>query len=120
MKAQTVCFTGHRNIPPEEYNGLSQRLRSEIACLIGRGYRFFGAGGALGFDTLAAKTVPELRKQYPRIRLILVLPCLHRSDKWCGKEIALSTNKPKATLTKQYTQQTITHKIACTNGTAIS
>ena len=86
MKTQTVCFTGHRNIPREEYNRLSLRLRSEIACLIGRGYRFFGAGGALGFDTLAAKTVLELRKQYPHIRLILVLPCLHQSDKWCSKD----------------------------------
>ena len=31
----------------------------EMERTIGRGYRYFGAGGALGFDTLAAQTVLE-------------------------------------------------------------
>ena len=34
---------------------------------IEQGYRYFGAGGALGFDTLAAQTVLELRSEYPDI-----------------------------------------------------
>ena len=38
------------------------------------GYLYFGAGGALGFDTLAAQTVLDLKKDYPQIKLILVLP----------------------------------------------
>ena len=36
---------------------------------------FYGAGGALGFDTLAAQTVLDMKKEYPQLRLILVLPC---------------------------------------------
>lgn len=34
---------------------------------------FFGAGGALCFDTVAAQTVIRLKDKYPKIRLILVL-----------------------------------------------
>lgn len=36
---------------------------------------FFGAGGAWGFDMLAEETVLELKREYPHIRLVLVLPC---------------------------------------------
>ncbi|MDE5859282.1 MAG: DUF1273 domain-containing protein, partial [Oscillospiraceae bacterium] len=30
---------------------------------------------AIGFDTLCAETVIELRQKYPQIRLCLLLPC---------------------------------------------
>ena len=75
MKEMTCCFTGHRNIPPKEYESVKKRLRDAIISAIENGYRYFGAGGALGFDTLAALIVLELKKQYPHIFLILVLPC---------------------------------------------
>ena len=52
------------------------------------GYIYFGAGGALGFDTLAAQTVLELRKQYAQIRLILVLPCLSQTIYWREQDIS--------------------------------
>ena len=43
---------------------------------------YFGAGGALGFDTLAAQTVLELKVDFPQVKLILVLPCLSQADSW--------------------------------------
>lgn len=43
---------------------------------------FFGAGGALGFDTVAAQTVIRLKVKYPKIRLILVLPCTDQAKFW--------------------------------------
>ena len=49
---------------------------------IEQGYRYFGAGGALGFDTLAAQTVLELKSEYPEIKLILVLPCKNQTRGW--------------------------------------
>lgn len=49
---------------------------------IKNGYRFFGSGGALGFDMLAAQVVLELKEEYPEIRLILVLPCLSQAKYW--------------------------------------
>ncbi len=87
MKEQTACFTGHRKIPLEEYNIISQRLEKEIILSINNGYRFFGAGGALGFDTLAARTVLKLKKVYPHIRLILVLPCKNQTLGWRNEDV---------------------------------
>lgn len=75
LRNQVCCFTGHRHIPEEYYETLKQQLRQEIENLILKGVCYFGAGGALGFDTLAALTVLELKQQYPLIKLILVLPC---------------------------------------------
>ena len=75
MKKQTCCFTGHRKIPPEQYEEIIKRLKSEITAMIQQGVIYFGAGGALGFDTMAAQTVLAFREQYPHINLIQVLPC---------------------------------------------
>lgn len=36
----------------------------------------------MGFDTLAAQTVLELKKDYPNVKLILVLPCLEQTKGW--------------------------------------
>ena len=82
MKPQTCCFTGHRHIPAAEYTALEKHLEEEIENLIHQGVRYFGAGGALGFDTLAALAVLRLRLLYPHIRLILVLPCKDQTKGW--------------------------------------
>ena len=87
LRAKTVCFTGHRHIPENELPIINERLRETVIELIERGYRFFGAGGALGFDTLAALTVLELRAAYPQIRLILVLPCKDQTLKWSCEDV---------------------------------
>ena len=55
---------------------------------IEQGYRYFGCGGALGFDTLAAQTVLRLRETYPEIRLILVLPCRNQTRGWKQDDVA--------------------------------
>ena len=66
-----VCFTGHRSIVSPLYD----KLRRTIERLINEGSDMFYAGGALGFDMLAAETVIDLRAMYPWITLVLVLPC---------------------------------------------
>lgn len=86
MTDKTVCFTGHRKIPPERLKIISQRLKTILIQLIKNDYLYFGTGGALGFDTLAAQTVLDLKQQYPQIRLILVLPCLSQSKRWSEKD----------------------------------
>lgn len=68
---------------------LSEKFKKTLVDCIEKGYCFFGAGGALGFDTLAAQTVLELKKDYPHIKLILVLPCLNQTRGWNEKDIAL-------------------------------
>lgn len=54
MRELTVCFTGHRKLPFMQLHSIEKRLKDEIISLIEQGYRYFGAGGALGFDTIAA------------------------------------------------------------------
>lgn len=78
----TVCFTGHRKIPPNEIDSTRRELEKTVIELINKGYRYFGAGGALGFDTIAAQTVLKLKESFPDIDLILVLPCKNQAEHW--------------------------------------
>ena len=61
---------------------IKKRLKQVLIEAIEQGYRYFGAGGALGFDTLAAQTVLKLKSEYPEIKLILVLPCENQTRGW--------------------------------------
>lgn len=87
LRVNTCCFTGHRIIPSGEKETIRNLLETAIEKAIQDGYRFFGAGGALGFDTLAAQTVLTLKQQYPHIRLILVLPCINQANGWKQADI---------------------------------
>ena len=87
MRNQTCCFTGHRVIPLLERHTVSNALENAVIESIENGYRYFGAGGALGFDTLAALTVLRLRNKYPQIKLILVLPCENQTRNWKAADI---------------------------------
>lgn len=87
MKNQTCCFSGHRKIPKEQYSVLKNTLQNCIISLINSGVLYFGSGGAIGFDTLAAETVISLRKKYPQIRLIMVYPCKTQTRFWEPKDI---------------------------------
>lgn len=50
----------------------------------------FIAGGALGFDTLAARTVLKLRRsRFPNLRLVLALPCSDQADRWSADNQAV-------------------------------
>ncbi len=89
MREKTCCFTGHRNIPPEEVEGIRQKLEATILELYSQGVIYYGAGGALGFDTLAAEAVLHLRDNgCPNLRLILVLPCPDQTRGWKAENIA--------------------------------
>ena len=89
MKERTCCFTGHRKIPPLQSVQIAERLKTELIKLIDQGYLYFGAGGALGFDTIAAKAVLTLQQSCPQIKLILVLPCKTQTRGWEKENIAV-------------------------------
>jgi len=82
-KMKVACFSGHRKLP-EDCTELRWNLEKAIVSLIERGVVFFGSGGALGFDQEAAAAVLKLKKDYPHIRLVMVLPCPpeQQSLKW--------------------------------------
>ena len=87
MIAKTCCFTGHRVIPTECRAVLTRRLEETLCFHIEKGYLYFGAGGALGFDTLVAQTILRLKRRFPQIKLILVLPCLSQTKSWRAEDI---------------------------------
>lgn len=88
MQNKTCCFSGHRDISFIESFLLKFRLKKEVTKLINRGVIYFGCGGARGFDLLAAETVIKLKKRYPQIHLILVLPCSDHTLKWSSPDIS--------------------------------
>lgn len=87
MKNKTCCFTGHRDIPTGAYQLIFNKTEETVERLIKKGYLYFGAGGALGFDTIAAFTVLQLKERHPDIRLILVLPCYSQTRGWSSEDV---------------------------------
>ncbi len=85
-KEQTCSFSGHRQLPTRELPRLRARLKQEIVELIDSGVTCFLAGGARGFDMLAAHTVLELQAQFPQIRLTLALPCPEQDRGWSAAD----------------------------------
>ena len=43
LKNRTVCFSGHRKIPPENLKTVARRLKEILIELIDKGYLYFGA-----------------------------------------------------------------------------
>ena len=81
-RIDAVCFTGHRNIGRGAALTIPTKLKRLLRELIERGARRFRAGGAVGFDTVAALCVLELKEEFPDIRLELVLPCRDQTKSW--------------------------------------
>ncbi len=83
QRERTCCFTGHRRIPEKDHLWVHRLLCIEILKLWREGVDCFLTGGALGFDTLAARAVLHLRQSYvPHIRLTLALPCKGQEKNW--------------------------------------
>ena len=88
-KATTVCFSGHR-VFQDPTADIEKKLDKAVRDCISKGAECFITGGALGFDTLAARTVIRLRKEFPQIKLILALPCPPQAQtlKWSAAQVA--------------------------------
>ena len=83
LRKKTCCFTGHRDIPKEERAQIYQRAKRIIRQLYNRGVRYFGVGGAIGFDSMMAQLLMELReKDLPDIKIILVKPFEGYTNRW--------------------------------------
>ncbi len=93
--ALTVCFTGHRDLDTDRA-ALDCRLDRAVEELIERGAVSFRAGGAVGFDTLAALAVLRARKKHPHIRLELFLPFPEQDRGWSREDRELFASILKA------------------------
>lgn len=83
---RACSFTGHRRIEAAHIEKIIPLLSRAVAYAYGEGCREFYAGGALGFDTLAAREVVRFRMSHPDVRLILILPCVGQDRLWSASE----------------------------------
>lgn len=70
-----VTFCGHKDI---NTMAVAAPLHSCIENLIKEGATEFYLGGYGSFDTLAARTIRDLKKKYPNIASFLIIPYLDR------------------------------------------
>lgn len=82
-RAHTASFSGHRTIGANIAAPLAASIRKTVEELAGRGITRFCAGGAQGFDMLAALVVLET----PGVSLTLILPCREQTSRWQPADI---------------------------------
>ncbi len=83
MEKDLVCsFTGHRIINSEHLNIIDTVIMRAIEYAYKQGCRTFISGGAIGFDTLAARQVILFRMIHSDVRLVMLLPCKNQDEKW--------------------------------------
>ena len=88
-KYDSCCMTGHRVLPKsvEERKKLKNSLKKVISELAWEGITRFYTGGALGFDTMAAMAVLEMKSCFPQIQLCLAVPYPEQYQHWPREDI---------------------------------
>jgi len=79
-------FTGHRQIKKAHEAPLTDLLRRAVEYAYSEGCRSFYLGGAVGFDTLAAKCVLSFRMRHRDVRMCMVLPCKNQAQCWAAAD----------------------------------
>ena len=82
MRKMGCSFTGHRAIEDRHMREIGDLLARAVNYAYNEGCREFFAGGAQGFDTLAAREVIRFRLTHPDVSLILLLPCIDQNAHW--------------------------------------
>ncbi len=78
----TCAFTGHRRIPEEHRKSLQGLIGIAISHAYDLGCRKFIAGGAVGFDTMAAREVLRFRISHPDVSLQIFVPFIGQESQW--------------------------------------
>ena len=74
-------------MPETEIPAIRERTARCIRLLYNNGVRYFGVGGAIGYDTLAAQLLFRLRmEELKDIRVILVYPFEGFTDRWSPQQ----------------------------------
>ena len=82
MEGLGCSFTGHRIIDRDHTDAIGDLLSRAVEYAYSEGCRTFYAGGAMGFDTLAAREVIRFRITHPDVSLVLILPCVNQNERW--------------------------------------
>ncbi len=83
---RACSFTGHRAIKKEHEQIVADRLSRAVEYAYSKGCRIFYCGGAVGFDTLAAKEVLRFSITHRDAKLHLILPCQNQDEKWSEEQ----------------------------------
>ena len=86
---KSCAFTGHRTIEVRHREGIADLLLRAINYAYNEGCRTFITGGALGFDTLAAKEIIRFRMSHPDVTLKIVIPFRTQSESWSDTQISV-------------------------------
>ena len=82
-----ICsFTGHRKIIPAHKKRIFDLLSRAIEYAYNEGCRTFLSGGAIGFDTEAARAVLLFKMAHPDVKLIMLLPCTSQDAYWTDSQ----------------------------------
>lgn len=105
----SCSFTGHRKIEYSRIAPLEELLGRAVDYAYSQGCRSFYCGGAIGFDTMAAKAVLEKRIFHRDIRLIIVMPCEEQTLGWSDRnkdiyDYILSEADECICISKEYTK----------------
>lgn len=84
---RTCAFTGHRRIKDSHRVAIVGMIIRAIDYCYREGCRIFYSGGAVGFDTLAAREVLRFRIDHSDVSLVMLLPCIEQGKKWSRAEI---------------------------------
>ena len=84
--AKICAFTGHRQIKAEHKNLIYKRLDAAIEYAYSLGCRTFLSGGAVGFDTIAAREVLRFKLTHHDVSLIMLLPCVEQDTLWSDRQ----------------------------------
>ena len=86
---KSCSFTGHRKIDEAHRAPLDELLGKAIEYVYSEGCRDFYCGGALGFDTMAAKKIISMRMKYRDMRLFIVIPCKEQAEGWSAGQVGM-------------------------------
>ena len=86
MDWKACCFSGHRSLSDRHIPYMHEYLKTQLAQLCAMGCRTFYAGGAVGFDTIAALEVLKLKADFPEVKLHLLLPYPGQADHFSASE----------------------------------
>ena len=96
---RSVCFTGHRELPPRTtaaYRQLVKDTEAAIRRAFAAGARRFCCGGAEGFDLLCGKLVLLEKERHLDIQLVLLLPYTGFGERFSAQDRAELERQKKA------------------------
>lgn len=80
-------------MPKNQIPTIEAKLTEKLKKLMIQGTTHFIVGGAVGFDTIAAQKILDLRNDYNKIKLILAIPCEDQSSKWSDEDKVIYISK---------------------------